>query len=133
MAAGLWLESPDVERVDEAVVQIGCEWLADHLIAKCLIDRCGDIAQLTAALTTDDAHAISSMTPRGAPLYVLSVFWSERFGVELPDGVIRLMGESQIEDKIASILRYKPTYTRTFDYIPDQQIDELRILYRLVI
>ena len=80
------MESPDLERVDEAVVHIGYEWFADHLIAKCLIDRCDDVAQLAAALAADDAGGIATMwTPWGAPLDALSVLVPERFGVELSD------------------------------------------------
>lgn len=86
--AGLLLESPGSEREDDWTVSFGYEWFADHLIAKHLIERCGDAAGLAAALTGEKAeNRVEGWRLWNAPLEALSILLPELRGVELPSAL----------------------------------------------
>ena len=84
---GLLMESPDVFG-DELMVQFGYEWFADYLVAKHIIDSCGDAEGVASAFVADDRSGTeSAWEPWNAPLEALAVLLPERLGVELPQVV----------------------------------------------
>ena len=93
---GLLMESPDIFS-DEWIVQFGYEWFADYLIAKHIIESCGDADGVASALAGDDSsHTESAWDVWNAPLEALGVLLPERLGVELPEVFAMHDAESRI-------------------------------------